>query len=60
MVILIILGVICLIIGIVGCIVPGLAGPPLSLLTLIQLSFDKLWEPFSPAFLIAMAASKNI
>ncbi len=56
MIILIILGVICLIIGIVGCIVPGLAGPPFSFLALILLSIAKRWEPFSPVFLIAMAA----
>lgn len=56
MIILIIFGVICLIIGIIGCIIPGLAGPPFSFLALILLSFAKRWEPFSPTFLIAMAA----
>jgi len=56
MIILIILGVICLIIGIIGCIIPGLAGPPFSFLALILLSIAKRWEPFSPAFLIGMAA----
>jgi hypothetical protein len=56
MIILIILGVICLIIGIIGCIIPGLAGPPFSFLALILLSIAKHWEPFSPTFLIAMAA----
>lgn len=56
MIILIILGVIFLIIGIIGCIVPGLAGPPFSFLALILLSIAKRWEPFSPTFLIVMAA----
>ncbi len=56
MVVLIILGVICLIIGIIGCVVPGLAGPPFSFLALILLSIAKRWEPFSPTFLIIMAA----
>ncbi len=56
MIILIILGVICLIVGIIGCVIPGLAGPPFSFLALILLSIAKRWEPFSPSFLIAMAA----
>jgi uncharacterized protein YqgC (DUF456 family) len=56
MIILIILGIVCLIIGIVGCFIPGLAGPPFSFLALILLSIAKRWEPFSPSFLIAMAA----
>ncbi len=56
MIVLIILGVVCLIIGIIGCVVPGLAGPPFSFLALILLSIAKRWEPFSPTFLIAMAA----
>lgn len=56
MIVLIILAFICLIIGIIGCIVPGLAGPPFSFLALILLSIAKRWEPFSPTFLIIMAA----
>jgi uncharacterized protein YqgC (DUF456 family) len=55
MIILIILAVICLIIGIVGCIVPGIAGPPFSYASLILLSIAKRWEPFSAKFLIIMA-----
>lgn len=55
MIVLIILGVICLIIGIVGCIMPALAGPPFSFLALILLSIAKGWEPFSAKFLVAMA-----
>ena len=56
MIVLIILAFICLIIGIIGCVVPGLAGPPFSFLALILLSIAKRWEPFSPTFLIVMAA----
>jgi uncharacterized protein YqgC (DUF456 family) len=55
MIILIILAVICVIIGIVGCIVPGIAGPPFSYASLILLSIAKRWEPFSAKFLIIMA-----
>ena len=55
MIILIVLGVICLIIGILGCIIPGVAGPPFSFLALILLSIAKGWEPFSVHFLIVMA-----
>lgn len=55
MTILITLGVIFLIIGILGCVIPGLAGPPFSFLALILLSIAKGWETFSAPFLIAMA-----
>lgn len=55
MIVLVILGVICLIIGILGCIIPGIAGPPFSFLALILLSIAKRWEPFSAQFLIVMA-----
>jgi len=55
MTVLIILAVICVIIGIIGCIVPGIAGPPFSFASLILLSIAKHWEPFSAKFLIIMA-----
>lgn len=54
MIIFIILGCLCLIIGLVGCIIPGIAGPPFSFLALILLSIAKKWEPFSPELLIGM------
>lgn len=55
LVVLIILGFVCVIIGIIGCLVPGIAGPPFSFLSLILLSIAKRWEPFSTKFLILMA-----
>ena len=56
MIVLIILGCIFIIVGIIGCIIPGVAGPPFSFLALILLSIAKKWEPFSVLFLILMAA----
>jgi len=55
MIILIVLGVISLIIGLIGCVIPGIAGPPFSFLALILLSAAKNWEPFGPEFLVLMA-----
>jgi len=43
-------------VGLAGCVIPGVAGPPFSFLGLILLSAAKHWEPFSPGFLFAMAA----
>lgn len=56
MVILIIIGFILLLVGFIGCVIPGIVGPPFSFLALILLSVAKRWEPFSPAFLLIMAA----
>jgi len=53
---LIILGILLALAGFAGSIIPVIPGPPLSYLALIALSFAKNWEPFSPSFLIAMAA----
>jgi uncharacterized protein YqgC (DUF456 family) len=55
MIVLIILGVISLIVGLIGCVIPGIAGPPFSFLALILLSIAKKWEPFGTEFLIVMA-----
>jgi uncharacterized protein YqgC (DUF456 family) len=52
---LIVLGLLCALIGLVGCIFPVIPGPPLSFLALILLSLAKNWEPFSSTFLIIMA-----
>lgn len=51
---LIILGLLCALMGLVGCILPIIPGPPLSFLALILLSLAKHWAPFSPTFLIIM------
>jgi len=55
MTVLIILGLIFALVGLFGCILPVIPGPPLSFLGLIILSYAKNWEPFSSAFLIIMA-----
>ena len=51
---LIVLGIIFILIGIIGCIIPGVAGPPFSFLALICLSIVKKWEPFSVELLIIL------
>jgi uncharacterized protein YqgC (DUF456 family) len=53
---LIVLGIIFVLIGIIGCVIPGIAGPPFSFLALICLSIAKRWEPYSTRFLIIMGA----
>ena len=54
--ILIVLGIIFIIVGIIGCIIPGVAGPPFSFLALICLSIARKWEPFSVKLLIILGA----
>jgi len=54
MIILIILGLLLSIIGLAGCLLPVIPGPPLSFLALILLSIAKDWTPFSATFLIIM------
>ena len=54
MVILIILGAVLQLVGLAGCVLPWLAGPPFNFVGLILLSIAKDWEPFSPAFLFIM------
>ena len=56
MIVLIVIGFIFVILGIIGCIIPGIPGPPFSFIALIFLSIAKHWEPFGAAFLISMAA----
>ena len=52
---LIIIGLLIALVGLAGCIVPLIPGPPLSFLALIILSYAKNWEPFSATSLIIMA-----
>jgi hypothetical protein len=54
-VLIIILGFIFALIGIAGCVLPAIPGPPLSYLALIFLSYAKNWKPFSQTFLIVTA-----
>jgi uncharacterized protein YqgC (DUF456 family) len=51
---LVILGLIVALVGIIGCILPVIPGPPLSYASLLILSVAKKWEPFSTTFLIVM------
>jgi hypothetical protein len=51
--ILLILGIIMMIIGIIGCLVPVLPGPPLSFLGLLLLHFSRFGQ-FTPTVLIAL------
>jgi hypothetical protein len=54
MIILILLGALFQLVGLAGCVLPMLAGPPFNFIGLILLSIAKGWEPFSPGFLILM------
>jgi uncharacterized protein YqgC (DUF456 family) len=53
--VLLILGIILMLIGIIGCLVPVLPGPPLSFLGLILLHVSRFGQ-FTPAVLIVMAS----
>jgi uncharacterized protein YqgC (DUF456 family) len=52
---LIVLAAVCMLVGLIGCVIPGIAGPPFSFAGLILLSIAKGWQPFSPVFLLIMA-----
>lgn len=54
MIALIVIGLLVSLMGLVGCILPFLPGPPLSFGALLILSFAKDWEPFGAIFLIVM------
>ncbi len=54
--VLIFLGSVSMAVGLAGCVIPGVAGPPFSFLGLILLSLAKQGEPFSTGFLLSMAA----
>ena len=55
MIVLVILGLLVALIGLAGCILPVVPGPPLSFLALILISIAKHWHAFSPQFLYIMA-----
>jgi uncharacterized protein YqgC (DUF456 family) len=51
---LITLGLILALLGLIGCLLPVIPGPPISFLALIVLSYAKNWEAFSITFLVVM------
>ena len=53
---LITLGLLVSLLGLAGCILPILPGPPISFLALILLSWVKDWEPFGVFFLVISGA----
>jgi uncharacterized protein YqgC (DUF456 family) len=53
-VLLIVLGALCVIAGLAGCVVPVLPGPPVSYIALILVSWAYSWNAFSSTFLIVM------
>ena len=55
MIVLIILGALLQLVGLVGCVMPWLAGPPFNFIGLILLSVAKEGKQFSPGFMILMA-----
>jgi uncharacterized protein YqgC (DUF456 family) len=55
-IVLIILGFLFALVGLIGCILPVIPGPPISFFALLILSYAKNWEPFSAVFLLIMAA----
>ena len=52
---LIIVGVVLLLVGFAGCVLPVLPGPPIGYLALLCLSWARDWEAFSGLFLVVMA-----
>jgi uncharacterized protein YqgC (DUF456 family) len=44
-----------MLVGLIGCVIPGIAGPPFSFAGLIMLSAAQRWQPFSLTFLVIMA-----
>jgi uncharacterized protein YqgC (DUF456 family) len=57
---LLILGLLLAFVGLVGCILPVIPGPPISFLSLIVLSYARHWEPFSTTFLVVMGVIASI
>lgn len=53
-ILLIIIGGILVIVGIIGCVLPVLPGPPISYISLILLSLAYKWKAYSTNFLIVM------
>lgn len=51
---LLVLGLLCSVAGVVGCILPALPGPPLSFAALLILAYARDWAPFGVGFLVGM------
>lgn len=51
---LLILGIISIIVGLLGCVLPVIPGPPISFIGLLVLHFSR-WGPFTLSFLLIMA-----
>ncbi len=52
---LLVIGALLQVLGLVGSVLPALAGPPFNFLGLIMLCLAKGWDIYTPAFLIGMA-----
>ena len=57
MVVLIVVGAIVLILGVIGCVLPVIPGPPLAYLSLILISIARRWQAFSVATLIVLGSA---
>jgi len=55
-IVLIVIGSLLQLVGLAGCVLPWLAGPPFNFLGLILLCLARGWDTFSPTFLIMMGA----
>ena len=55
MVALIVVGAVLLILGVIGCVLPVIPGPPLAYMSLILMSIARRWQAYSPATLIVLA-----
>lgn len=54
MTVMMVLGGLLVVIGLIGCVVPVIPGPPISYIALILLSFAYHWKAFTPFFLVIM------
>ena len=54
-ILLVILGLICLLVGLIGCVVPVLPGPPLSYVGILLMHFTDKYEFSTPLLLILLA-----
>lgn len=55
MIALIVAGFVLLVLGIIGCVLPVIPGPPLAYLSLVLMSVARGWRTFPPAVLVVLA-----